>query len=306
VSSADLYGELRPRAFAIAYRMLGSVSEAEDVVQEAFLRLHQTLGRDEHIAAPRAYVATLVTRLAIDQLRSARVRRERYVGEWLPEPLVTDPSPADQAETADSLSLAFLVLLETLSPRQRAAFLLREVFDYPYAEVAAIIGSDVDTTRHLVAKARAHVQERRPRYHASRRQRTELAQRFFAAAERGDLRALEALLAQDVVLQGDGGGKVPAPARAVNGRARVARHLLTAMSMAAPLGGVRIQLADVNGLPGATVRDSQGRLFGVLGIDIADGEIRAIHSIVNPDKLHHLDSVSDLGAQLRAARRRNG
>ncbi|MGH3463632.1 MAG: sigma-70 family RNA polymerase sigma factor [Kribbellaceae bacterium] len=155
LGSADLYGELRPRAFAIAYQMLGSVSEAEDVVQEAFLRMHQTLQRDEPIASPRAYIATLVTRLAIDQLRSARVRRERYVGEWLPEPLVTDPTPAEHAETVDSLSLAFLVLLESLSPQQRAAFLLREAFDYPYVvEVAEIIGTDVDSTRHLVARAR--------------------------------------------------------------------------------------------------------------------------------------------------------
>ena len=154
MSTSDLYGELRPRAFAIAYQMLGSVSEAEDVVQEAFLRMHQTLQRDEQITSPRAYIATLVTRLAIDQLRSARARRERYVGEWLPEPLVTEPTPAEHAETVDSLSLAFLVLLESLSPQQRAAFLLREVFEYPYAEVAEIIGTDVDSTRHLVARAR--------------------------------------------------------------------------------------------------------------------------------------------------------
>jgi RNA polymerase sigma factor (sigma-70 family) len=132
MSASDLYGELRPRAFAIAYQMLGSVGEAEDVVQEAFLRMHQTLQRDEPIASPRAYIVTLVTRLAIDQLRSARARRERYVGEWLPEPLVTGPTPAEHAETVDSLSLAFLVLLESLSPQQRAAFLLREVFEYPY------------------------------------------------------------------------------------------------------------------------------------------------------------------------------
>src|SRR5215207_7349438 len=177
MSSSDLYGELRPRAFAIAYRMLGSVSEAEDVVQEAFLRMHQTLRRDEPIASPRAYIATLVTRLAIDQLRSARARRERYVGEWLPEPLVTDPSPAEQAETADSLSLAFLVLLESLSPRQRAAFLLREVFEYPYPEVADIIGTDGDSTRHLVARARSHVQEQRPSYHDTQQQREEQKQR---------------------------------------------------------------------------------------------------------------------------------
>jgi len=302
MSASDLYGELRPRAFAIAYRMLGSVSEAEDVVQEAFLRMHQTLQRDEPIASPRAYIATLVTRLAIDQLRSARVRRERYVGEWLPEPLVTELSPAERAETADSLSLAFLVLLESLSPQQRAAFLLREVFEYPYAEVAEFIGTDVDSTRHLVARARHHVRERRPRYYASARQREELAQRFFAAAEQGDLRALEALLAQDVALHADGGGKVPALARPVNGLERVARTLSAGMSALARRG-VRIHVTEVNGQPGAMAIDAQDRLVGVMGLDIADGQIQTIHSIANPDKLRHLDRVDDLAALIRAGRR---
>jgi RNA polymerase sigma-70 factor (ECF subfamily) len=301
MSSAELYSELRPRAFAIAYQMLGSVSEAEDVVQEAFLRMHLTLQRDERITSPRAYIATLVTRLAIDQLRSARMRRERYVGEWLPEPMVADPTPAEHAETADSLSLAFLVLLESLSPRQRAAFLLREVFDYPYAEVAAIIGTDVDSTRHLVARARTHVQQRRPRYHASRRQAEELAGHFFAAAEQGDLRALEALLAQDVALHGDGGGKVPALAQPVEGRERVARTLSAWMSAAARFG-LRIQVTRINGQPGATVFDGQDRLAAVIGLDITDRQIQAIHAIANPDKLRHLGQVSDLGVRLRAGR----
>jgi RNA polymerase sigma-70 factor (TIGR02957 family) len=296
MSTSDLYDELRPRAFAIAYRMLGSVSEAEDVVQEAFLRMHQTLQRDERITSPRAYIATLVTRLAIDQLRSARARRERYVGEWLPEPLVTEPSPAERAETADSLSLAFLVLLESLSPQQRAAFLLREVFEYPYAEVAEFIGANVDSTRHLVARARAEVRERRPRYYASRRQRDELAQRFFAAAERGDLRALEALLAQDAALHVDGGGKVPALARPVNGRERVARTLSAGMTALARFG-VRIQITEVNGHPGAMAIDAQGRLVGVIGLDIADGQIQTIHSVANPDKLRHLDQVDEEAAR---------
>jgi RNA polymerase sigma-70 factor (TIGR02957 family) len=277
--------------------MLGSVSEAEDVVQEAFLRMHQTLQRDEPITSPRAYVATLVTRLAIDQLRSARARRDRYVGEWLPEPMVTDPTPAERAETADSLSLAFLVLLESLSPQQRAAFLLREVFEYSYAEVAEIIGTDVDSTRHLAARARNHVRARRPRYHASRRQREELAQRFFAAAEQGDLQALEALLAQDVALHADGGGKVPALARPVNGRQRVARILSAGMSRLARVG-VRIHVTEVNGQPGMVAIDARDRLVGVIGLDIADGQIQTIHSIVNPDKLRHFDRVDDLGALL--------
>src|SRR6266545_4251122 len=266
--------------------MLGSVAEAEAIVQEAFLRMHQSLQRDEPIASPRAYIATLVTRLAIDQLRSARARRERYVGEWLPEPLVTDPTPAEHAETADSLSLAFLVLLESLSPQQRAAFLPREVFEYPYAEVAEIIGTDVDSTRHMVARARNHVQERRPRYHASRRQRQELAARFFAAAERGDLRALEELLAQDVAMHADGGGKVPALPRPVNGRKRVARTLSAGMSALARFG-VRTQVTEVNGQPGVMAFDAQDRLVGVMALDIADGQIQSIHSVANPDKLRH-------------------
>ncbi|AVT33217.1 RNA polymerase subunit sigma-24 [Plantactinospora sp. BC1] len=301
VMSSELYAELRPQAFAIAYQMLGSVSEAEDVVQEAFLRMHQTLRRGESIASPRAYLATLVTRLAIDQLRSARVRRERYVGEWLPEPLVTDPSPAEYAETADSLSLAFLVLLESLTPQQRAAFLLREVFDYPYPEVAEIVGTDVDGARHLVARARNHLRERRPRYHASRRQREELAERFFAAAGQGDLRALEELLAQDVALHGDGGGRAPALGRPLNGRQRVARALLAGIS-ALPRLGVRVQLAEVNGQPGAMAFDSQDRLVGVIGLGIADGQVQTIHSVVNPDKLRHFGPVGDLAGLVRASR----
>ncbi|WP_129665523.1 RNA polymerase sigma-70 factor [Phytoactinopolyspora endophytica] len=302
MSISDLYGELRPRAFAIAYHMLGSVSEAEDVVQEAFLRMHQILQRDEQITSPRAYIATLVIRLAIDQLRSARARRERYVGEWLPEPLATASTPAEQAETVDSLSLAFLVLLESLTPQQRAAFLLREVFEYPYAEVAEFIGTDVDSTRHLVARARNHVRERRPRHHASRRQREELAQRFFAAAELGDLPALEELLAQDVALHGDGGGKVPAQKQPIHGRERVARALSRSMPAAAGWG-MRIQLTEFNGQPGAVAIDGHDRLLGVIALDIADGQIQTIHAIANPDKLRHLGQVGDLGALLRAGRR---
>lgn len=288
MSVAELYPELRPRAFAIAYRMLGSVSEAEDIVQEAFLRMHQTLQRDEPITSPPAYLATLVTRLAIDQLRSARARRESYVGEWLPEPLVTEPTPAEKAEAVDSLSLAFLVLLESLSPQQRAAFLLREVFDYPYPEVADFVGTDVDSTRHLVAKARRHLRERRPRHYATQRQRQQLAQRFFAAAKQGDLSALEELLAQDVALHADGGGKVPALARPINGRQRAARTLSAGFAALAR-HGLRIQLTEVNGQPGGIAIDAQDRLVAVMALDIADGQIHTIHSIANPDKLQHLD-----------------
>jgi RNA polymerase sigma-70 factor (TIGR02957 family) len=283
--------ELRPRAFAVAYRMLGSVSEAEDIVQEALLRLHLALQQGERIESPRAYLSTVVTRLCIDQLRSARVRRESYVGEWLPEPLVDDrrSDPADHAEVADSLSLAFLVLLESLTPEQRAAFLLREVFDYPYAQIAAIIGTSEDNTRQLVARARKHVDEGRPRFEASPQRREQLARSFLAAAGNGDLQALEELLADDVVLHGDGGGKVRAIARPIHGRAKVARALLSGMRSAEPFGGWLIRQVQVNGQPGALVSDATGKLTFVVVLDIADGQIQAVRTIANPDKLRHLD-----------------
>jgi RNA polymerase sigma-70 factor (ECF subfamily) len=207
------FDELRPPAFAIAYRMLGSVSEAEDVVQEGFLRLHRARGGGERIESPRAYLSTVVSRLSLDHLRSAAVRRETYVGEWLPEPLVAsaDDDPAGKAEMADSLSLAFLVRLESLSPEQRAAFLLREVFDEPYDRIAEIVGTSEQNARQLATRARRHVEQRRPRFEASREQREELATRVFAAADEGDLQGLEELLAHDVVFRGDGGGKAPQP-----------------------------------------------------------------------------------------------
>ena len=230
-----LLDDLRPVAFAIAYRMLGSVSEAEDVVQEALLRVHQALDGGEQIASPRAFVATVTTRLAINELRSARARRERYVGEWLPEPIITDgdDDPAQHAEMADSLSLAMLVLLESLSPEQRAVLLLHDVFDYGHPQIAEIVGKSEDNVRQLATRARRHVEQRRPRFQTTREQRDELAARFFAAAEQGDLAGLEALLASDVQLTGDGGGKVPALARSLRGRNRVARTLVNWFRLAA-------------------------------------------------------------------------
>ena len=299
METARLFEELRPAAFAIAYRMLGSVSEAEDVVQEAFLRLHRMLREGERVESPRAYLSTVVTRLCIDQLRSARARRERYVGEWLPEPLLAsdEADPARHAEVADSLSLAFLVLLESLSPEQRAAFLLREVFDYPYDQIARIVGKSEDNTRQLVTRARRQVQEGRPRFEASRERREVLARRFFAAAVDGELEALEELLAHDVVLHGDGGGKAPALAHPVHGRAKVARTLLAWFRAAARIGGVSLQAAEVNGQPGALLLDPEGRLVTVLSVDVADGQVQAIRSIVNPDKLRHLGPTTNPGEQ---------
>jgi RNA polymerase sigma-70 factor (TIGR02957 family) len=298
------YDELRPSAFAIAYRMLGSVSEAEDVVQEGLLRLHRARARGERIESPRAYLATVVSRLSLDQLRSARVRRETYVGEWLPEPLVAsaDDDPARKTEMADSLSLAFLVLLESLSPEQRAAFLLREVFDEPYERIAEIVGTSEQNARQLATRARRHVEERRPRFEASREQREELATRFFAAVEEGDLQRLEELLAHDVVFRGDGGGKAPAATHAVHGRARVAHLLIAGVQALARFGGFTTRREQVNGQPGALFFDRRGRLISVASLDIAEGQVQGVSAIVNPDKLRHLGPVGDLDALLRERR----
>ncbi len=300
----ELLAELRPVSFAIAYRMLGSVAEAEDVVQEALLRLSRALGSGEVIQSPRAFVATATTRLAIDELRSARARRERYVGEWLPEPILTDGTddPAAHAEMADSLSMAMLLLLERLSPEQRAALLLHDVFDYRYGEVAGIIGKSESNVRQLAARARRHLQDQRPRFQSSQEQRDELARRFFAAAQDGDLAGLETLLASDVVLTGDGGGRVPALARRLEGRNRVARTLINWLRVGARIPGASLQPAQVNASPGALLLDGEGRLIAVWTLDMAGGEIRAINSVVNPDKLAHLGPLADVSALLRPER----
>jgi RNA polymerase sigma-70 factor (ECF subfamily) len=297
-----LLDDLRPVAFGIAYRMLGSVSEAEDVVQEALLRVHQALDGGEQIESPHAFVATVTTRLAINELNSARARRENYVGEWLPEPIITDghDDPARHAETAESLSLAMLVLLESLSSEQRAVLLLHDVFDYGYPEIAAIVGKSEDNVRQLATRARRHVKQRRPRFQTTRDQREELARRFLAAVEQGDVAELETLLAHDVKLTGDGGGKVPALARSLRGRSRVARTLVKGMiRLGARLPGVSWRPVEVNGSPGALFLDGQQRLIGVLALDITDGRITSISSILNPDKLAHLGPVADLRSLLQ-------
>jgi RNA polymerase sigma-70 factor (ECF subfamily) len=297
----QLLDELRPVSFAIAYQMLGSVSEAEDVVQEALLRVHRALDSGEEIASPRAFIATVTTRLAINELRSARARRELYVGEWLPEPIVTDrqDDPAMHAETADSLSLAMLVMMESLSPEQRAVLLLHDVFDYGYPEIAEIVAKSEDNVRQLAARARAHVKQRRPRFQTTRDQRDELARRFFAAAEQGDLAGLEALLAHDVEMTGDGGGKVPAIRKSLRGRSRVARRLAEFIPTVTRLPGVVLRPVDVNGGPGALLLDGQERLIGVWALDINDRQITSISVIVNPDKLTHLGPVADFRSLLQ-------
>jgi RNA polymerase sigma-70 factor (ECF subfamily) len=294
---ADAYGELRPLLFSLAHRMLSSVAEAEDVVQEAFVRYQRALEEGAGVDSPKAYLSAVTTRLAIDQLRSARVRRERYVGEWLPEPLLTDGVVQD-AEEADSLSMAFLLVLERLSPVERAVFLLHDVFDYGYDEIAGIVGKGEDNCRQLAVRARRHVQEQRPRFEASREARDELADRFFAAAGDGDLDGLVELLAADVVVYGDGGGKAPSWGRPVAGRTNVGRLLVDVGRQVRELG-ITLRRAEVNGQPGALFFDPDGRLTNVMTLDVADGAVQAVRSVINPDKLGDLGPLADVRALMR-------
>jgi RNA polymerase sigma-70 factor, ECF subfamily len=279
---------LRALAFGIAYRMLGTVSEAEDVVQEALLRLHAA----DAVENPEAFLTTVTTRLAIDVLRSARVRRETYTGSWLPEPLVEDDA-ARRVEDEEAISLAFLVLLERLGPDERAVLVLRESFDYPFAEIAEILGKSEANTRQLLSRARRRVAEERPRFEPDPVQRRALAERFLRAARDGDMEGLVALLAPDAVLVGDGGGKARSIPRPMVGAAPVARALATFYAMAVEWD-VTLEPALVNGQPGFRSLDRAGRIVNVVSVDIADGAVQRIHSMLNPDKLAHLGPVSDL------------
>jgi len=283
---------IRPLLFSIAYRMLGEVAEAEDVVQEAFLRFQ--LATDEGVAvdSPKAFLATVTTRLAIDHLRSARVKRESYAGPWLPEPVIEEREPAivREVEMAESLSMAFLLILETLSPIERAVFLLREVFDYEYDEISKIVEKEEANCRQIFTRAKRHIEAGKPRFEASREKRDELAENFFAACEGGKLDDLIHLLAEDAVFYGDGGGKALAITRPVRGRDRVARLVQGLFRKATTL---KVRRVVVNGQPGAMFVDQQDRLISVVGLDIVDGAVQAIRSVVNPDKLQHLAPLSD-------------
>jgi len=286
----ELYGDLRPLMFSIAYRMVGSASEAEDIVQEAFLRYHRESEAGTVIESPKAYLSAVTTRLSIDHLRSARVRRESYVGTWLPEPILTDTESdaALHVEAADSLSLAFLVLLESLTPVERAVFLLREVFDYPYDEIATVVGRSEENCRQIALRARRQVDSRKPRFEADRRRREELARRFFEATAKGDTEGLISLLAADVVAYGDGGGKAPAFPRPVHGRDRVVRLLQGATAGGERLGISSINLVEINGQPGALFLDTEDRPVVAVSLDIADGLVQTVRAITNPEKLRHL------------------
>jgi RNA polymerase sigma-70 factor, ECF subfamily len=281
--TVESHEELRPYLFAIAYRMLGSVAEAEDVVQDAFLRYQEA---EVEADSPKAYLATVTTRLAIDHLRSARKRREVYPGEWLPEPLVDDEA-VRHAETSDSLSLTFLHVLEKLSPTERAVFLLREVFDYSYDEVAEIVDKSPENCRQILARARRHMDEGRRRFDVSREERDEVARRFIAAWEEGETEALVELLAADATVYGDGGGKAPAVPEPLVGAERVAKALI-GWGRQARRHGLQHRPALVNGDPGVVFSDRDGRTVWVSALEIADGVVVAVRSILNPDKLEHL------------------
>ena len=293
--------EYRPLLFSIAYGMTGSVGDAEDIVQDAFLGLTRARRAGTAIADPKAYLATAVTRLGINYLRSARVRRETYVGDWLPEPVVVPsggPGPAEHAELADSLSMAFLVLLEALSPVERAVFMLREVFGYGYPDVARITGKTEVNCRQIFARARQRIAAGGQARHiapppARRAEGEELARRFFEAAAGGDMDALLGMLAPDVVAQGDGGGKAQALGKPLAGRQQVAR-LLAGLFRELRALGASVRLAWVNGQPGADGYAAAGRVFAVFELEVANGVVQAIRGVVNPDKLRHLGPVSDV------------
>jgi len=283
------FNRYRSLLFSIAYRMLGSVADAEDVVQETFLRWHGA--PVEEIQSTRAYLVTIVSRLSINHLQSARVRREEYVGPWLPEPLVadSDSDPFTLARVDESLSMAFLMLLERLSPVERAVFLLREVFDYEYAEIAQTVGKDEANCRQILRRARQHMAEIRPRFQASEEQREQLLARFLQASATGDLERLISLLAHDAVLQSDGGGKAPAVPNVVHGADRVARAILGGLSRLVPSNLVR-RLAHINGQPGV-VAYLDGRPYAVFTFDVLDDLVQTVYIVSNPEKLAHLDPL---------------
>jgi RNA polymerase sigma-70 factor (ECF subfamily) len=299
-AGADEFVALRPLLFSLAYRMTGSVADAEDIVSESYLRLRRAQSGGTQVDSLKTYLSSVVTRLSIDHLRSARMRREAYVGPWLPEPLVATGSRPEfeRVELADTLSMAFLVLLETLSPTERAVFLLREVFEFDYRQIAGIVERSETYCRQLMRHARQHIEARKPRFDARDQQGGELATRFFDAIEDGDLDPLITMLAADVVAYGDGGGNGPSLPRPVNGRDKVVR-LLAAIGNATRDYDLHFEQVRINGQPGALLVDADRRLLNVVVLDILDGTIQAVRSVVNPDKLQHLGPLISADHPLR-------
>ena len=301
--STEEFAENRGLLVGVAYRVLGSMTDAEDVVQDAWLRW-STVDRST-VNDPRAYLVTITTRLAIDRLRRAKAQRETYVGSWLPEPISTTPDVAEHAELADSVELALLVVLETLSPLERAVFVLREAFELPFADIAEIIGRAEPATRQLAKRAREHVQERRPRFDVDRAARREVTERFLAAAATGDLSALSGLLADDVRLVADGGGKARSPLRVIEGADKVSRFLGGVSNQRAaqqfllsvgadPTAAFELGIADVNAGP-ALVVTAGGRPIVVMSLVLRDGRVDSIYLIANPDKLGSMSQSAGAG-----------
>ena len=297
MTRTEEFEQLRPLLFSIAYRILGSVSEAEDAVQETWLRYEASPTQPR---SAKAFLSAAVTRISIDVLRSARVRREEYVGQWFPEPLLTDPyeDPERSAELADSVSMAALLLLERLSPLERAVFVLREVFGFSFPEVASAVGRSEAACRQLAVRARRHMDAGRPRFEADRQEQEKLTARFFDALREGDVEGLRALLAADVQLVGDGGGKAPQFARSIIGAGNVTRVLASIFPWLVRID-VTLEPHEVNGRPGAIFRDRDDKVLFTLAFDVLDGRIQAIRSVINPDKLRHVGPVADAWAVAR-------
>ena len=304
----DDIDSLRPLLFSIAYRMLGSVADAEDLVQETFLRYERARTDGVGIDSPKSYLTTVVTRLAIDELRSARTRRETYPGQWLPEPLLTDreePQPDEIADRADTISMAFLVLLERLNPIERAVFLLHDVFGYGFADIADIVGKSEVNCRQIAVRARRYIDEGRSRFESSREKRDKLSARFFSAVTEGDVDRLIEMLATDVVVYGDGGGKSLQWSEPITGVERVARLLANVGNQVRAVDG-RLELREVNGQPGALVLAPDGGLISVFALDIALGGVQTVRSVINPDKIAHLGAVTDPRELLQERHRGGG
>ena len=299
MTQAEEFEELRPLLFSIAYRILGSVTEAEDAVQETWLRWDTSQTQP---TSTKAFLSAVVTRISIDVLRSARFRREEYVGPWFPEPLLDDPyeDPQRSAELADSLSMAALLLLERLSPLERAVFVLRDVFGFSFADVASAVGRSEDACRQLAVRARRHMEAGQPRFDADRKERDELANRFFEALREGDVDGLQDLLAADVAMVGDSGGKAPHWKGGIFGADKVTRVLASLLPTFDQIG-VRVEPHEMNGQPGAIFHDRDGKVVNTWTLDILDGRIQAIRAMLNPDKLGHLGPVADAYEVLRQA-----
>lgn len=290
--SVETFEEYRPLLLSLAYRLMGTMMDAEDIVQEAFLRYQRAAS--EQIQSPRAYLSTIVTRLCLNQLTSARQKRESYTGPWLPEPVLTGSDisplePADKVSQLDSLSMAFMVLLEQLSPAERAVFILRAVFDYEYVEIGEMLDKSPAACRQLYSRSRRHLRDRRPRFESRPEEHARLLSNFMRSVSDGDLDPLTQLLAADVTVWTDGGGKTFAALRPIQGRAQAARFLIGSRRFLAD-GQQSVSLVEVNGRPSVVVQ-VDGRVVLWIDAELGDGGIQTLYVIANPDKLQHLNRV---------------